>query len=541
MKGFVNLAAAIVVMTTATGSFHQAFGEEAAPSAAKWRAMAVDAIKTVEDDALRSQLWYEATYVFVRAGELDEALQAASSVAPPQQRIYAHAQVAKGFRDAGNAEAALAALDACRESVLGASAKERTDWIGYMVRAYAEAGFIEEARELAAQMKKVWQRDNALQDIARIVAQAGDLDRARALLEAQEADDRQQAGLALMVASLASSRQTDEALAAAKSLETSESSDHAFQNLAEELTRTRRYAEAEQAAARIAAPATRQKAVGEIEAERIAEADAQTIESRITAAATREEKTPLYELLIKRLAADGEIEAAEEAVASMVAMIDASPREPAVSAFGKFDDQLALASAVALRLEIAKALAKSGDLDAARQQLAKVADAVLPLAPETGMGKSMLIMGLLKAQVETVDLDSARRLLEQLPAGHDRTLPATVVANALLDAGDIAGGVAVAQQIKPSRGRGHGVGSIAGKLIHAGELAGAKNLLASLGDGIEDVAGYRGAGEAMTATGRGAELVEWLPAMPSAAARAFACLGAAERRTGPAQKLAPGH
>jgi hypothetical protein len=83
------------------------------------------------------------------------------------------------------------------------------------------------------------------------------------------------------------------------------------------------------------------------------------------------------------------------------------------------------------------------------------------------------------------------------------------------------------------------VGTIAGELIHAGELEHAMSLMAGLSAAAEDVAGYREAGEAMADSGRSGELAAWLPAMPSAAARAYACLGAAESREGPTKKLAP--
>jgi hypothetical protein len=86
---------------------------------------------------------------------------------------------------------------------------------------------------------------------------------------------------------------------------------------------------------------------------------------------TREEKLSLYEPLVKRLAADGKTAEAEAAIESMVALLNASPREPVISAFGKFGNDLAIALAKALHSEIAKALAKEGDHAKAREQMAK--------------------------------------------------------------------------------------------------------------------------------------------------------------------------
>jgi hypothetical protein len=223
----------------------------------------------------------------------------------------------------------------------------------------------------------------------------------------------------------------------------------------------------------------------------------------------------------------------------MVAVINASPREPAISAFGKFGDDLAIASAKALHLEIAKALAKGGDHAEARQQIAKASEAILHAPNEAGVGKTMLLTALVGAQIEVGELDAARQLVERLPENQSRTMASTALARALVKTGDIAGAVEVAKFITFEAGRGHSVGRITGDVIRAGDLDKAKSLLAGMGETSEDVQSYRDAGEAMIDTGLADDLDSWLPMMPSAAARAYACLGAAEKRVGPEKRLAP--
>lgn len=540
MKMVVQPALAIAALIYCLFSPGRTVAAEAAPSAAQWRATAIAAIGAVEDDALRSQLQYEAVYVLVRAGELDEARAAAAGVTSPQQRIYAHTQVAKGHRAAGNVEAALGVLNACRKSVLDASADQREDWIGYMIQAYAEAGFIDEARELAGEMKLDWQRENVLQDIARSMAEAGDLDGARALLEELGTKKKTQSGLALLVASLASSQKTEEALAAAEGLETAERADVGFINLAQELLRANRLDEAAEAAARIKAIRVRETVQGRIAAAAMAGDDAAAIEARIAAAATRETKLPLFELLVKKLAAAGRIAAADAAIESMVAEIEASPRRFGVVAFEVVDDQWAIAAARSLHLEISKALAKSGELEAARQHLAQAKEAIVGVPDEAGVVKSAQLMKLVTAYIEAGDLKEAGQLIEQLPETFAKSMAMQQLALAFIQAEDFAPAVRTSRQITYEAGRGHAVGRVAGALIRSGEIDEAKSVLDGLSETADDLNAYREVGEVMAAEGQEAKLLAWLPDTPSAAARAYACLGAAEKRVGPAQQLAPG-
>jgi hypothetical protein len=128
-----------------------------------WREKAVQYILEIENETLRSDVSYEAVHVLARAGDLAPAREAANRVTTPQKRIYACTRLAEGYRKAGAAEAGLAALDQCWASL---DEEQRTDWIDYMARAYAEAGFIEEARELAATMKPQWKQVRVLRDIA---------------------------------------------------------------------------------------------------------------------------------------------------------------------------------------------------------------------------------------------------------------------------------------------------------------------------------------------------------------------------------------
>jgi hypothetical protein len=272
----------------------------------------------------------------------------------------------------------------------------------------------------------------------------------------------------------------------------------------------------------------------------LAEEDPETIEARIAAAPTREEKLPIYMTLVRKHAADGKIAEAEAAIEAMIAVIEAAPRPAEPSKFGKADDQLGIIFAKALHLEIARELSKSGDAVAAREQVAKASDAILGIPKEAGLGKSFALLGLVAAHIDVGDLEAARRMVEQMPDDYDRNMAAKQVVQALAKSGDVAAAIAVAKHVTHPLGRGRTVGEIAGELIHAGELMSAKMLLAGLSAAAENVQGYREVGTAMTASGNEAELSDWLPQMPSAAARAYACLGAAEKRTGPAQQLAPG-
>jgi hypothetical protein len=178
------------------------------------------------------------------------------------------------------------------------------------------------------------------------------------------------------------------------------------------------------------------------------------------------------------------------------------------------------------------------DLEPAREQIAKASEAVLHAPDEAGLDKTMLLMALVGAQIEVGELEAARQLVERWPENHNRTMTSTALARALVKSGDIAGAVAVAKLITLEAGRGHSVGRITGDVIRAGDLDAAKSLLAGLGEAAEDVQGYREAGEAMIDTGLADDLDSWLPMMPSAAARAYACLGAAEKRLGQEKRLA---
>ncbi len=215
----------------------------------------------------------------------------------------------------------------------------------------------------------------------------------------------------------------------------------------------------------------------------------------------------------------------------MVKTIKASPRKPSPSKFGKFNDAVAVVTAQAKYLQTAKALAQKGDRKGSLLRVARARKAITDLPNEAGLGKFLLVAGLVRSEIEIGDLSGARSTLGQLKTDFSRSTAAAAVAVALIKSGDVKSGLQVAEMITAPIGRGEAMGNVASALLHAKELRATKELLRKLGDASDDARAFRAAGATMMELGLGAELHQWVGEMTSNVARAYLCLGAADAKT----------
>jgi hypothetical protein len=322
--------------------------------------------------------------------------------------------------------------------------------------------------------------------------------------------------------------QIDEAQKLAALLDRKELQDRAYTHLVDALLKADRAAEAGQFADRISDARLQAVVRGRIAAKSAKKESVKTLQLRIEQAATREEKLAIYDLLFAKLVEAGNVAAAEAAIDSIVKTIEASPREAQASKFGTFDDAAAIAMARSKYLAIAVLLAKKGDREGSRLRLARAQKAVTELSANAGIGKSILVLGFVQAEIDLGDFSGARSTLGQLEKGFQRSTSAASVAVGLIRSGDVKSGLEVAELITPSVGSGSAIGKVAAALLAAGELKATKALLQKIGDGRDDVDAFRTVGQNMAHLGRLAELHQWIGELKSNTARAYLCMGAAE-------------
>jgi hypothetical protein len=311
-------------------------------------------------------------------------------------------------------------------------------------------------------------------------------------------------------------------------LQSDKDRDRAFASLAKTLVERRRWSEAQPIVDRISDPKAKAQAEAQILAEWAKSQSADQIAARLERAATREEKIALYHHMIEKLAADGSVAEAEKAIKQLVELIQNDPRPAMVSAFGRFDDVAAIATAKSYYASTAAALAQRGDRAAAAERIKWAAEPIIALDRSAGIAKMMLVMKLIQAQIAVGDLPGARNTLDQLNEP-SHFMPAMLLATAYVKAGDAEAAINAARLAAENRtARGNAYGSVAAELIRGGDLGAAQRLLADLGPTADDAEAYLEAAAAMIAIGDAPGLFQWIQEMPGALQKAYACMGAAE-------------
>jgi tetratricopeptide (TPR) repeat protein len=495
-----------------------------------WVGSAQHCAEAVQDADVRSDLYYGLAYVQLHAGELASASATAAQVTNPQKSVYIHTALAERYHQRGDDEACREELQTARDVVL-ATEKNRTGNFLYshLIQAYVELGMPEEAKSLADSLPPWFDRDLGLRYVASGLAKRGQLEAALAVAKNDVSAKSREAALAEVAVACAGEARIEDTQAVVQELQEAEQRDRVYATLVKALAKAGRLSEAQAAVAQIVSPEKKADAESAVLFQWADKQDPETIEARLKEVSTREEKLSLYKQLIEKLTAVQKIDEAEAAIEAMVAVIKQSPRPTATSKFGQYGDSFEIASARAQYLPLASILAKRNDLAEARRCIARAAEPILQLPPESGLGKGMLLVQLVSTQAEIGDLKDARRSLEEIKEGFPRSMAASVLAPAFVKAGDVPSALQVAALIDnlPS-GKGTYVEATVKELIRSGDVAAAKQAFADLGDSAAEAKSYRAAGRTMLETHRGDELYQWLPDMPSDVARAFACIGAAE-------------
>jgi len=525
LSSHVLLIAVMTACLTATAASDEAKKRESADS---WLDQAREHVNTIEDAKLLSDANHDLAYVLGRNDRLADAIGVAEKVLKAQKRVYAQTFVAKRHLAREQKDKYLAEMQRIERFALKANRESGNIYIdSHLVRAYVESGHVAEATRFAGEIPDQYHRGHAIQSIAGELAKLGKLDDAYRVIAQSPVVHRQNANARIAYA-VARTGNVDDVLTAIKRLTRDKQRDNTYSNLVKALVAADRLAEAEQYAKKIVNPIQRATAIGLVSSKFSENETIEALNARIAAADSREEKLALYQRLVDVHVEAGKIDEAESAIEAMVQVIETFPREAATSKFGVSNDEAAKAQAKSLYLKTAAFLTKRGDADAGRQRIAWARKAILEMPEASGLLKMMLVPTLIGAQIEAGDLVGARKTLDDIELDFSRSQAASRVAVALIKAKNHEMAVDVADRITHSTGKGRAVGAVAAEWIRGGQLGSAKTLLNKLGTSSEDVEAYREVGKTMTELGRGGELQQWIAEMPTAAARVYACIGAAE-------------
>lgn len=251
------------------------------------------------------------------------------------------------------------------------------------------------------------------------------------------------------------------------------------------------------------------------------------VRAKLGAAHTRKEKERLLSNLARLSVAAGKLTDAEEAVVSMIKVIDQMPQPPDVETFGSVDDEGAKKLCTFHYATIAEAYAERGDREKARSRLHITEQAALEIPKAAGVARSVLLSSVVSAHLKIGDIKKALKFVDALPPDYDRGSLAIDIAKKYLEAGDTKSAVALVTYVPAGFGRGTLLGGFAEELINTGHIAEASQALRQLDGSYWDSAAYRYVGLAMARTGHTALLRDWLATMPGDMARAQACLSAA--------------
>ena len=472
---------------------------------------------------------HQLVYVLARAGDLPRASVTATKVTNPQLRVYAHTFVAAQYHQRGDNDASKKQLDSARDVALQADREKSSVFINSkIIQAYFEADCATDAEAYVAALREEHQRRIGYQYVAAELAKRGQLDKAFEIVSGQLPANWQDTTLLQMANACATELRLEEFRELVKRLTSAEHRDQAYTHIVGALLRAQRQMEAKEFAARISNADTKAQASAML-ADNVTEQDSvESLQAQVGQANTRDEKLALYRKLFEKQVADGKIAEAAATIEDMVKVVDAYPREPEITKFGRSDDSVALAGIRAMYLTTAQALAAAGKRQEGMQHLKKAQSAILDLAAETGLAKALLVNGLVQAQISVGDLDGARRVLPLIGNDHSQSMAAKALAIAYIRELNMPEARETANFITAELGKGSSIGAVAAEFVAANELFLARGLLNTLEDSEEDGQAYRPVARAMIRRGLHTDLLTWLEETSSPVSCAYACMGAAE-------------
>jgi hypothetical protein len=476
---------------------------------------------------------HQLVYVQARAGDLDGAAKTATKITKAQLRVYGHCFVAKQHDEQGDQAACKSQLDQARTVALEADQKASSVFVNSkIIEAYFDFGYATDAEAFVAALREEHQRRIGYQYVARELAKRGQLDKAYEILAQRLPGRSKDSTLKQMADACARELRLRDFRDIAGRMTSDVHRDLATLNLVNALNRANRLDEAREFVATITDKEKKAQAAAQLSGNTPESESTEEITERIEQASQRDEKLALSRNLFNQQIAAKDISGAEATIEKMVKIIEASPREPEITKFGRSDDSGMIAGVRALYLTTAQALAADGKQQESLQHLEKAKSAIIGLADETGLAKTMLIGQLLQSQIALGDLAGAKNALPSIGIEHTRSTAARALAIAYIRELDMEAACEVAESITATLGRGSQIGAVAAEFVTAGEPFLAQEQLARLDATEEDAEAYRPVARAMIKKGLNADLVKWLESAPSPMARAYACMGAAEQLQG---------
>lgn len=491
-------------------------------SEAWWRARAVEFMEEIEDTDAQGRALHNFNSIRVRAGDIDGARAAAPRIANTQLRVFAHIRIAKYLRFRGDMDGCLKELNRARPVALADQGRYQ------MVDAYLDlADSLDLAIAYVSEIEEPHYRNFRFRYLAESLAQRGRLAEGLDIVNRYMTTRRQETLAAMAKASAKTSRigQVEKLVGM---LAAGRQKDTIWKEVVAQLVREKRSEEAAEFVDRMSHGVMRAQAnalLKRVRGKPVADVSADELRKLIEAAPTREEKRVLQTTLLNKLLAENRAVDAERVIESMVATIQAHPREPEISKFGTGDDETAIAIARSNYLDAAKVYAKLGDVEASQDALAKGRQAVLDMPDASGLGKMMLVPKLVQAQSLLGDKDGVRETLRIVKPLYTHMIsgPSAVL---LIRNGEWQTGLEVAITVAESGRSRQEVGEIAAELIRVGQAESAQDLLSRVTDGPRDGDVFRKFGSVMITLGLGRELHTSLDEL-NPEASAHVCIGAA--------------
>lgn len=500
-----------------------------------WRHKAGHYINLIRDEDNQSRALYEFTPVRLWAGDVQGASDDAPRIANPQLRGYAHYQIARYRKAAGDFPGAVREVraaepsalargyayphvDACLDiaesldmaksyvsRVLAANPRESSSAYHSLIGALAKRGMLDEALRIVNDLPKR-QQPKAVARIARETASRADIDKTTMLLKRLTNDSDKDNTLINLIRSLKDHGHTEAAL---------------------------KYVED------IRDPVTRHKAkhlTNRMRGKPISELTIHDLEQQIAAEESPEVRQQLTQTLLGRHLKNRNVDAAAATIASMVDLIQHAGFREETSKFGNTTDAVRIALAELNYLQIAKIHAESGEVEKGRAALQRAKQALTAMPDSSGITKMMSVPGVLAAQIQFGEIDAVRESVRTLqPAFWQQQAP--FLAETFLKHGDTEMATWIAESILG--GQGAGGAEIIAAFVRNKQMQTARQLLNSVN--IESHAGHdacRQLGATMFETGHTAILETWLTELSPEIA-AHLCIGAA--RMAGSYLLPPAH
>ncbi len=530
---FVALVSVFVLFPSVTASAEEV---NASQSVDWWIEQALNSLSEIDDKNALSGASHAIVYSLIRNGRLDEATRVAKDVINLQKRVYVQTAVAKEYLKQGDEAKYLALMHELVMLVPQSDKKPPSNFpTSHLLTQYTESGHITEAVAFAAQLPGKFQQSGAYQNIANGLAQQGKLHEAYQLIDEHSPKEWSQnaaVGIAYAVARAGRVEETENAI---KRLQEVKHRDNTYMNLAKALAvelHTEPVAVdqvelAKQYAAKIVDPVLRSKTLAEISAKQVRnEKDVATLESMLARADTREQQQAIQRRLHEVFIEKKMIVEAEETIGRMLRTIETTPRDPMKSKFGIYGDKSEIAGVKLLYVKTAILLAEQGDEQASHKRLKWATLAYNEMPEAAFLVKVQALPTLIRAYVKSGDKEGARKILIKRIADTKSAFQKSSLATLLIHAGDIESAMQLSKQMGSGPTAGYSLGRVASSFIQAGEFASAKELLETLNPTSDEQEAYRVVARAMVDGGQIVELKQWLPKMPSPAARVYACQGA---------------